>query len=114
LLTVEMVSALNRRVREATLPPADYRRMRDIFDNDCRTLYQITPLTPAIIDLACQLLERYPLRGYDAIHLATALTAQHSLQKRGLSPLVFLSADNRLNETAAAEGLSVDNPNHHP
>ena len=28
--------------------------------------------------------------------------------------LTFLSADDRLNRVAAAEGLHVDNPNHHP
>ena len=28
--------------------------------------------------------------------------------------LTFLSADDRLNDAASAEGLAVDNPNHHP
>jgi hypothetical protein len=28
--------------------------------------------------------------------------------------LAFISADNHLNSAAAAEGLSVDNPNNHP
>ena len=28
--------------------------------------------------------------------------------------LAFLSADDRLNRAATAEGLTVDNPNHHP
>jgi hypothetical protein len=32
---------------------------------------------------------------------------------QGLSPLIFLSADERLNEAAATEGIAVDNPNHH-
>ena len=36
-----------------------------------------------------------------------------TLQSVHLSPLVFLSADDRLNEAVAAEGLDVDNPNEH-
>jgi len=32
----------------------------------------------------------------------------------GLVDLVFLSADDRLNNAASTEGLAVDNPNHHP
>lgn len=114
LLIVEAVSAFNRRVREGALSPANYRRVRDMFYEDCRTAYQIVPLTASIVDLACTLLEHHPLRAYDAVHLATALTVQQSLQRRGLSPLVFLSADDRLNRAAKAEGLAVDNPNDHP
>jgi predicted nucleic acid-binding protein len=69
--------------------------------------------TTAILDLACVLLERHPLRGYDAIHLATVLTVQQSLQRQGLPTLTFLSADDHLNQAAITEGLAVDNPNNH-
>jgi len=68
----------------------------------------------AIVDLACELLERHPLRGYDAMHLATALVVQQSLQRRSLPTLVFISADDSLNAAASAEDLAVDNPNDHP
>jgi hypothetical protein len=67
----------------------------------------------AIVDLACQLLERHPLRAYDATHLATALSAQEFLAKKDHPDLTFLSADERLNDAAKAEDLTVDNPNHH-
>lgn len=114
LLVVEAVSAFNRRVREGSLSLAEYQRVRDVFRKDCRTVYQIVAPTPAIVDLACVLLERHPLRSYDAMHLATALIVEQSLQRQGLSTLTFLSADDRLNDAATAEGLAVDNPNHHP
>jgi len=113
LLVIEIVSAFNRRVREASLSLAEYQRVRDVFREDCRTTYQIVSLTAAVVDLACALLERHPMRGYDSVHLATALTVQQSLQRRGLPALTFLSADNRLNDAASAEGLTVDNPNEH-
>jgi predicted nucleic acid-binding protein len=114
LLTVEITSALSRRVRERTLTPIDYRRVRDIFYDDCRASYQTIVVTDSVISLACELLERHPLRGYDAIHLATALIAHHSLRSRDLPGLTFLCADERLNAAASAEGLAVDNPNNHP
>jgi predicted nucleic acid-binding protein len=63
--------------------------------------------------VTCSLLERHPLRAYDAVHLATALGAQEFLDAQGYPPLTFLSADERLNRAAGDEGLAVDNPNHH-
>jgi predicted nucleic acid-binding protein len=114
LLVVEITSALNRRVRENTLTMGDYQRMRDIVFDDCRTVYQTIALTEPVVSLACELMERHPLRGYDAIHLATALVAHHSLRARDLPGLTFLCADDRLVAAAAAEGLAVDNPNNHP
>jgi predicted nucleic acid-binding protein len=67
-----------------------------------------------IIQLACDMIELYPLRGCDAIHLSTALNAHRQLVAQGRPGIVFLSADDRLNHAATAEGLTVDNPNHHP
>jgi predicted nucleic acid-binding protein len=114
LLIVEAVSALNRRVREGSLSSAEYQRVRDVFREDCRVTYQIVSPTTAIVDLACELLERHPLRGYDAIHLATALAVRQSLRRQGLPTLIFISADDSLNAAASAESLAVDNPNNHP
>ncbi|HHH41879.1 MAG TPA: PIN domain-containing protein [Chloroflexi bacterium] len=114
LIIVEVISAFNRRIREGSLSPADYQRIRDIFFEDCRTVYQIVPVTTAVIDTACHLLESHPLRGYDAMHLATAVVVHRSLQRRGLPALIFLCADDRLNAAALAEGLMVENPNHYP
>jgi hypothetical protein len=45
---------------------------------------------------------------------ASALIANRALQAAKMAPLVFLSADDRLNAAAKAEGLPVDNPNTHP
>ena len=113
LIIVEAISAFNRRAREGGLAHEEYQRVRDIFYEDCHEQYQIVTPARSIMSLACMLLESHPLRGYDAMHLATALTVQRSLQKRALSPLTFLSADDRLNAAAEDEGLHVDNPLDH-
>jgi predicted nucleic acid-binding protein len=111
---VEVISAFARRVREGALTSDEFVAARDAFREDCLNEYQIMPPTMAIIDQAGVLLERHPLRAYDAVHLATALGAQEFLVVQGHPPLTFLSADDSLNAAATAAGLSVDNPNHHP
>jgi len=114
LLIVEVISALNRRVREGTVTAHNYVRLSARFRDDCRDAYHLIAPVGAIIDVACSLLERHPLRAYDAVHLATALSINQRLTEAGEVGLAFLSADARLNDAAAAEGLAVDNPNDHP
>ena len=114
LLIVEMASVFNRRLREATVSRSDYTRMMDSFRDDCLVEYKITPLDESIIDLACELLERHPLRASDAIHLGTAIVLNRLLITHQMPALTFLCADERLLNAATAEGLTVDNPNDHP
>lgn len=113
LALVEMTSALARRRRDGTLTPAEYAQIQAAFRSDCLNEYSIVSVVDGIIDEASRLLERYPLRAYDAVHLAAAVVANRHLLADDLAPLAFLSADDHLNEAASAEGLTVDNPNHH-
>jgi predicted nucleic acid-binding protein len=110
----EVYSALNRRIHEATLDAADYARIVADFDALCATQYTLVELTALIVERARRLLERHPLRAYDAVHLASALTANDALATAGLPALTFLSADHRLLKAAQVEGLATDNPNAHP
>jgi len=114
LAIVEMTSALTRRLREGVLTPAEYAQLQNAFRSDCLDEYEIAIAVGDIIDQANRLLEAYPLRAYDAVHLATAVVANQRLADSGLTPLTFLSSDDRLNNAASAQGLAVDNPNHHP
>ncbi len=114
LTVVEVVSAFARRVREGSLTVDDFKLVEAAFRGDCLGDYQIMPPTTEIVDLACELVGRHPLRAYDATHLASALSVQDLLSREGLSPLILLSADDRLNSVAALEGLLTDNPNRHP
>lgn len=59
------------------------------------------------------LADKYELRGYDAVQLASALEVNRLRIADGLSPIVFISADNNLNSAATTEGLTADNPNNH-
>lgn len=115
LSLVEVISAFNRRVREGTLPAADYIAVRDDFLARCRRRnYRLVPLTAALLGRTRILLERHPLRTYDALHLASALEVSGRLGRAGLPQLTFLAADGRLLAAATAEGLPTDNPNNYP
>jgi predicted nucleic acid-binding protein len=114
LLRVEIGSAFERRLREGSVTLPDYSRMHDWFAEHRHSFYSFVPVSEPIIQQACQLIVHHPLRSYDALHLATALLINQQLTQAGAPPLIFLSADNRLNGVAHIEGLSVDNPNNHP
>ncbi len=114
LVIVEVTSALMRRVREGVLTDGEYVRMQDAFRADCLRQYELVTAVGDVIAQANRLLEAYPLRAYDAVHLATALVSNRHLLANDLPPLAFLSADDRLNQAASAEGLTIDNPNTHP
>jgi predicted nucleic acid-binding protein len=113
LLRIELRSALARRVREGTVAQKEYRRMLELFAEDCAALYRFVPLIEAMIQQAGEPVDRYPLRGYDPTHLATALAVNQQLAEAGEASLIFLSADDRLLEAASAEGMPVENPHHH-
>ncbi len=114
LLMVEMISAFARRVREGSVTQLDYDQMVQTFRDDYHAQYQIVPISDSILNLACDLLERHPLRAYDAMHLATAIVIHRFLQTHQLPAVTFLCADDRLIDAATAEGLLADNPNWHP
>ena len=56
----------------------------------------------------------HSLRTYDAVQLAVALEVHRSHQADGFAPVPLISADQALNDAATTEGLTVDDPNHHP
>ena len=85
------------------------RRQRDEFwgrfQNDLGR-HELIPTHRTIINLAAELCQRHPLRGFDAVHLASGLI----LQKIWSGRIVYVTGDQALVISAEAEGLSVDNP----
>ena len=110
---VEVFSTFNRRIREGELSLADYATLGADFTSLCNTDYQLVAFAVALRDRASNLLEQHPLRAYDAIQLATAIATNEILTAAGLTPLMFLSADNRLLNAARVTGLATENPNDH-
>ncbi len=96
----EIHSVLARKRRERHLAESDYRRASLQFDKDWNG-YVLVQLVPDVLSLARDLVRRQPLRGFDAIHLASALTLKAAIGE----DLAFVAADQTLLEAAQAEGL---------
>ena len=76
--------------------------------------YLIVEVTPALLAEATQLANLHVLRAYDAVQLAAAMEVNRRWQAAGLGGITLLSADRDHNTAATTEGLTVENPNHHP
>lgn len=105
---VEVISAVQRRMREGALTTTDAQQLRADVQGLFATEYQLVAVSPALVHVACELVQRHPLRAYDALQLAAALTANRALGASELSPLTFLSADQRLLRAAQVEGLTIE------
>jgi uncharacterized protein len=109
----EVTSAFARRTREGIITLDEREALMQIFQAHCATQYRIVPTQPLIIDLATELPQRHPLRAYDAVQLASASLVNQSLIAHGLSPLIFVTADDRLIAAARGEAITAENPNLH-
>ena len=97
----ELRSALARRRREADLTGADFRNIKEKFFREWKDFFRIS-LTEEISGHAGDLAEKYGLRGFDAIHLASALFLRSGLAKDSIR---FYCADLKLNSAARKEGF---------
>ena len=61
------------------------------------------------VRFAADLTQRFPLKGYDAVHLATALSLAEDLRTTGLS-LTLVTGDEQIIRAAKSLELSTANP----
>lgn len=98
----EVFSALARRCREGDLSERRYSVAARQFDTEWNALVRVDVTEDLLVD-ARRLLERHPLRGFDAIHVASAI----SLRKELDIEVTLAAADRRQLDAAVAEGLEV-------
>jgi predicted nucleic acid-binding protein len=91
----EIISALNRRIREKHLSRPDYATIKQHLSNDVRDA-AIINLTPEVIATSTALLESSPLKAMDSLHVACALEWGAEL---------FVSSDRRQITAAKKAGL---------
>ena len=113
LSVAEVLSAMNRRQREANITAIEYDKFSGDFLSFVETDYEMVELSDAVLLEANRLLETHPLRAGDAIQLASALLANAQLQSANLPALIFLASDARLLKAATNEGLPTDDPQNH-
>lgn len=92
----ETRTALARRRRERALRPAAFSAAKRKFEEDW-SKYVAVQVTEAVCRDAGNLAERYALRGYDSVHLASFLEIA---REAGATDTEFSSFDDRLNRAA--------------
>ena len=96
----ESRSAFARRFREKAFTSKQYRRLISFFNKDWEN-YMIVRLTKELAFLAGELAEKHRLRGFDAIHLASAITLRQELA----SNVIFSCSDLKLQKASRSEKL---------
>lgn len=93
----EIISALCRRRRERFLTPSQYKAAKNALEADMVDA-SIIAVVDEVLLRSIVLLESFPLRASDAIHISSAILWQADL---------FVSADERQCAAAKASGLEV-------
>jgi len=93
----EIVSALQRRIREGMIDDLQYKIIKKEFFKSLNDTV-IYPLTESVIYKSVELLESYTLRSLDSIHLSCAIKWECDY---------FVSADKQQLTAAKEEGIMV-------
>lgn len=95
--------------RTGRLTKREGREVFDLFFDDINKLITVAEVTLSIAMAAANLTQRYPLKGYDAVHLATALSLARDLYTGGLAS-TLVTGDDQMIRAARSEGLPIANP----
>lgn len=93
----EIISALNRRLREKVIKRKDYLTIKNRMIEEFEEL-EIINVIPEVVSKSITLLEKNNLRTLDAIHIASAIL---------WLPDLFITSDKRQSVAAKKAGLKV-------
>lgn len=96
----EIFAGLTRKLREGAILKSQYALAWRQFENDWQAYIRVE-LQDETLLLARNLIQRHPLRAYDAVHLASALSLGTELDRE----IIFAAADRHLLRAAEAERL---------
>ncbi|MCL5962096.1 MAG: type II toxin-antitoxin system VapC family toxin [Chloroflexi bacterium] len=100
---VEARAAFARKRRLNLVTDEEYQQILQSFEREWPG-YLSVEVSSKLISAAGDLAERHGLRGFDAIHLASALAARAKVESR----VVFSCADERLQRSATVERLDLE------
>ena len=98
----EVHAALARKLRERAFTAVAYRRTSRSFESEWRAYVRVDVVDPLLFTVR-ELVRRHPLRGFDAIHLASALRLQELIGEG----VWLIASDDRLLSAARDEGLET-------
>ena len=96
----EARAAYAQRFRENAFGKKEYQLLVSAFEKDWKN-YFIMRVQSALVKSAGDLAEKHGLRGFDAIHLSSAVTLKREMK----APVYFSCFDAKLLAAAIAEGL---------
>ena len=101
----ETMASIFRKKREAGLEDRIGRRIIDSFKQDWQTFIRVE-VNDELKGYIDHVIERHPLRGFEAIHLASAMVIHEIIPE----DFLFACFDNRLARAAQSETLEVFPP----
>ena len=104
---VEFRSAIRRRERAGDIEEPVAVEIVNRFTQHMETMFIQQALNEAVLDTASRLIDRYPLRAYDAVQLAGCLVLKAVSGKQGP---IFVCSDRPLLEVAGSERLPLLDP----
>ena len=107
LTRVEFHSAIRKRQRLGDIEALIATQLIARFEQHLEAKFVRQILSDLILDTAIGLVDRYPLRAYDAVQLAGCVALKTT---SGAQEPVFVSADTQLLQAAQSEGLQCMDP----
>jgi len=104
LTAVEFRSAVRRRERSGDIDHDGAAQTVAKFERHLESRFLRQTLSEPVVDIALGLIDRYPLRAYDALQLAGCLALR---AVAGGDDPSFVCADQTLLDAARSEGLSI-------
>ena len=98
----ETLASFYRKKREADLKEAVVRKVIEAFRLDWQSFIRIE-VNDELDEYLDRALKRYPLRGFDAIHLASAILVREGLREE----ILFVCFDQLLARAARKEGFEI-------
>lgn len=98
----ETMASLYRKKRESDLTDTVILKTIDSFHHEWKSFIRVE-VNDALIGYIDRIVKKYPLRGFDAIHLASAIVIHERLSE----DFLFACFDDRLTSAAQLEGLEI-------
>jgi uncharacterized protein len=98
----ETIASFHRKEIEADINEKETHEIMDAFRRDWQSFIRVE-VTDELNEAVDHVLTKYPLRGFDAIHLASATLVRQSLPEN----FVFACFDQRLAQAAREDGFET-------
>jgi len=109
----EVAAALASKLRGQFITADEFEKAVEDLLRDAFETFTVVEVNQPAVKRAVAIVQRHPLRGYDAVQLACGLMLNDALIAAQELPLILVTADKSLLAAAQAEGLQAEDPNLH-